>query len=139
MKQRKVYGYELILDLHDCAATGLHQTFIFTFFKLCFRRRYLRAYFKSLCKTIRMEPAKLTFWDDLWCFPWNRQTKPHTTGTSAVQFIITSNITIHYLELTNSAYINIFSCKEFNKQRAIDVTKTWFEPESCGSKIVERI
>lgn len=128
------YGKELILDLHGCKQSGLNQRV----FKYYFRRRFLQAYFKSLCKTIKMQPQKLTFWDDMFVLPWNRQTEAHTKGTSAVQFIITSNITIHYLELLESAYINIFSCKPFNKDVAIQITETWFKPSSCHSKMIER-
>ena len=137
--QHKPYGYELIIDMQDCVAVGLKQHFFgITFVELLLRRLYLRGYFRSLCKAIRMKPQKRTYWDDMWCWPWNRQTKAHTTGTSAVQFIITSNITVHYLELADSAYVNIFSCKPFSRERAVDTTKCWFKPGSCKTKLIER-
>ncbi len=124
----------MILDLEGCTAVGLNQPC----FKIWARRQYLKGYFKSLCKAIKMKPQKCTFWDDMWVMPWHRQTALHTTGTSAVQFIITSNITVHYLELMNSAYINIFSCKHINIEEAVRVTQSWFKPASCEVSKIER-
>ncbi len=61
-----------------------------------------------------MECCDLYFWDDLGVPNEDQQTDPKTKGTSAVQFILTSTIVIHTLDLMKSAYINIFSCKKFD-------------------------
>ncbi len=114
------YGYELILDLHKCIVPGKN-----TFFGSWKRRRFLGKFFRNLCHEIDMVPCKLVFWDDMWVLPWNRQTKPRTTGTSAVQFIITSNITIHVLEKLDAVYINIFSCKEFDPLIALSFCRRY--------------
>ena len=99
------YGKELILDLHNCDVR-------------MFNRKYLKQYFKALCNEIDMQRCKLCWWDDLHTPEAEKQTLPHTKGTSAVQFILTSNITIHTLELTKTVYVNIFSCKDFDSQKA---------------------
>jgi S-adenosylmethionine/arginine decarboxylase-like enzyme len=39
---------------------------------------------------------------------------PHLKGTSAVQFIRTSNITIHSLDELKRLYLNVFSCQPFD-------------------------
>lgn len=125
MKQ-KIYGYELILDLHGCDPST-------------FNRKSLRQYLKKLCDAIDMKRCKLCFWDDVNVPEEERQVSPHTKGTSAVQFILTSNITIHTLDLLNAAYINIFSCKAFDEKLAEKITKEWFGASECRSHFIERI
>lgn len=126
MDENKPYGYELILDLHGCDVSR-------------FNRRHLRRYFKALCQAIGMTRCKLEFWDDKWVLPWRRQTSPHTKGSSAVQFILTSNVTVHCLDILEAVYVNIFSCKDFDPKIAEILTKTWFGAETCSARFIERI
>jgi len=119
------YGYELILDLHGCDTKT-------------FNRKSLTAYFKALCNAIQMKRCKLVFWDDLGVPEEERQTSPHTTGTSAVQFILTSNVTVHTLDLLGSAYINIFSCKQFDPRVARKITEEWFHASTVTGHFLER-
>lgn len=121
----KPYGKELIIDLHKCDVST-------------FNRPSLENYFAELCDLIKMNRCALHFWDDLDTSPEEKQTSPHTTGTSAIQFILTSNITIHTLDLLKNVYINIFSCKEFDAKIAEDFTKKWFKGEVVNSVLVER-
>ena len=109
----KEYGKELILDLHDC---NEHM----------FQRKYIKIYFKELCELIDMKRAKLVFWDDVGISEKEKQTEVHTKGTSAVQFILTSNITLHTLDILQRVYVNIFSCKDFDSIIARDFTVRFF-------------
>ena len=121
------YGYELILDLHGCNPK------IFT-------RLSIEEFFEKLCKQINMTRCDLHFWDDVGIPPEEQQTSPHTKGTSAVQFILTSTIVIHTLDLTGAVYVNIFSCKEFDKKKAEIFSKEWFKATGdCRSHFIERI
>jgi len=122
----KPYGYELILDLHECDVST-------------FNRSSLRNFFEKLCDEIKMQRSELHFWDDVGVPPEEQQTAPHTKGTSAVQFILTSTIVIHTLDLLKAVYINIFSCKEFDKDKAEQLTKEWFGAKECRSYFIERI
>ena len=65
-------------------------------------------------------------------------TSPHTQGTSAVQFIITSSIVIHALELTGEVFVNIFSCKEFDPMMATNVTVEWFRAQTHDRRFLIR-
>lgn len=123
---RKAYGYELILDLHKCDVST-------------FNRESLDGYFEKLCKAIKMEKCERYFWDDVGVPEKERQTSPHTKGTSAVQFILTSTIVIHTLELLQSAYVNIFSCKKYDAELAERITKEWFDAKECKTHLIERI
>lgn len=122
----KRYGRELILDLHGC------ETFTFN-------RRSLRDYFKKVCEAIDVTPCKLCFWDDVGVPEEKKQTSPHTKGSSAVQFILTSNITVHCLDMLEAVYVNIFSCKDFDPEVAKLITKEWFGAKECTSRFIERI
>ena len=120
------YGMELVLDLHGCDTSN-------------FNRKSLKKYFRELCLKIDMTPCKLTFWDDVGVPAEERQTSPHTKGTSAVQFILTSNITIHTLDILGNVYINIFSCKPFNTRIAVAFTKDFFAGTIVNHKRINRI
>ena len=85
-----------------------------------------------------MEPCELHFWDDLGVAEEEQQTHPKTKGTSAVQFILTSTIVIHTLVLMKAAYVNIFSCKEFETDAAASFTAEWFGAKDWTSNVVIR-
>jgi len=120
------YGKELILDLHECDAKT-------------FNRNSIDAYFTKLCKKIDMEKCELFFWDDEGLPPEECQTEPHLKGTSAVQFIMTSNITIHTLDIMERVYLNIFSCKEFDSEIAECFSKIWFCGTVVNKHLIDRI
>lgn len=122
----KYYGKELILDLHNCDTETFNRTSI-------------KKYFDELCVLIDMEQCEFHFWDDEGVPEEEKQTDPRTTGTSAIQFIITSNITIHTLDLLKSVYINIFSCKEFDSVLAGKFSKKWFNGTIVQARTFERL
>ena len=62
-----------------------------------------------------MEKCQVHYWDDVGVPPEERQTSPLTKGTSAVCFILTSAIVVHTLDDLGAVYVNIFSCKEFDR------------------------
>jgi S-adenosylmethionine decarboxylase len=125
-KSEKPYGFELIMDLHGCDVTT-------------FNRESLDGYFEKLCKAIDMQKCERYFWDDVDVPEDEKEILPHTKGTSAVQFIITSNITIHTLDLLKAVYVNVFSCKPFDRDVAEKITKEWFGAKECRARFIERI
>ncbi len=120
------YGKELILDLHGCKVES-------------FTRGVIRAYCKSLCLAIDMQACVLHFWDDEGVPVEERQTSAKTKGTSAIQFITTSNITIHTLDLLGAVYVNIFSCKSFDDATAVTETLRSFGGRVVKQTVVERL
>lgn len=125
-KPEKPYGYELIMDLHGCDASK-------------FNRTSLDNYFEKLCNAIGMKKCERYFWDDVGLPEEKKQTSPYTKGSSAVQFILTSSIVIHTLNLLKAVYVNIFSCKDFDEKIAEQITKEWFGANVCRSRFIERI
>lgn len=59
-------------------------------------------------------------------------------GYSAMQFIKTSSITVHFDEEHNRAFIDIFSCKKFNEKRAEQFSKDFFKAKKSKIKILDR-
>jgi len=54
---------------------------------------------------------------------------PEAAGYSLVQLIETSAITGHFCDLSSEAYIDIFSCKGFQAELAVEVIRAAFRPQ----------
>ena len=50
-------------------------------------------------------------------------------GYTLVQLIETSNICAHFVEETNDIYLDVFSCKEFDRSVVCETVQRYFEPE----------
>ncbi len=121
----KSYGTELILDIHNCDPST-------------FNRKSIRTYFKRLCILIDMERCKLCWWDDYNVPSEEQETEPHLKGTTAIQFIKTSNVIIHTLDLLKKVYLNIFSCKDFDSKVVQKFSEEWFRGKVVNSHKIER-
>jgi len=121
-----MYGKELILDLHRCDVST-------------FTRESIKSYFDRLCMAIDMTQCEMHFWDDLNTPDDEKQTSPHTKGTSAVQFILTSNITIHTLDELGNVYVNVFSCKDFDEFKAMNFSANWFRGIIANQHTLDRL
>lgn len=120
------YGKEVILDIHNCDTST-------------FTRKSIRRYFVEVCSLIEMERCKLCWWDDYVVPPEEQETEPHLKGTTAIQFISTSNITIHTLDLMKRVYLNIFSCKDFDENVVREISEKWFKGEVVSCHVIERV
>lgn len=120
------YGKELILDLENCCPKR-------------FNRESLTEFFTQLCDLIDMEQCDLHFWDDVGVPKEDCQTDPNLKGTSAVQFIMTSSIVIHCLDILQTVYVNLFSCKDFDSMEATRFIQTWFSGDVVKGAEIERI
>lgn len=120
------YGVELILDIHGCDPSK-------------FTRENIEHFFDVVCARIDMEQCDLHWWDDLHTPEDKKETEPHLVGTSAIQFIKTSNITIHTLDLMKRVYLNIFSCKDFDPRIVRDVALEFFGGYIVSKHIIVRV
>lgn len=111
---------ELIVDMHDCDVST-------------FTEDNLRKFFVELCELIRMKRhGEPLFWID-------HSTIPHLKGVSAIQFIETSNVVVHCIELQHAVYINIFSCKAFDPTVATKFATDFFKAAKATSRSIDRI
>lgn len=80
----------------------------------------IKQYAVEVCNLIGMkrfgEPVVVRFGAD-----------PKVQGYSLAQLIETSLISGHFAETSDSVYIDIFSCKYYDQQKAVDFTKDFFK------------
>lgn len=113
------YGIELLLDLKNCDLTDLSQEKLTTFFV-------------RLCDLIQMKRhGEPLFWED-------HSGIPHLHGTSAIQFIETSNVVCHPLPMLKAVYLNVFSCKAFDTEVAKRFSMEFWRAESVVYTVVTR-
>lgn len=122
----RTYGYSLSLDIHGCDTSQ-------------FTRRNLKRFLNHLCNEIDMDREKLVFWDYNWHPRAKAKAPPHLKGTSLVQFISTSSIVIHTLDDMRRVYLDLFTCKPFDKKRAEATVLGWFGGEVVNSHFMERL
>lgn len=122
------YGKEVIIDLYDCDIRR-------------FNRKNIKNYLKLLCNLIDMEREDLHFWDyentdltqeELDSLP------DHLVGTSAVQFIKTSDVVIHTLDRLGAVLLNVFSCKDFESELVVEFSKMFFKGKVKNSRTIMR-
>ncbi|MBU2541623.1 MAG: S-adenosylmethionine decarboxylase [Candidatus Omnitrophica bacterium] len=119
-KSKKVFGYELVMDLSGCNKEVLSS------------RKKLQEYVDKLCKLIKMKKYGKTL------LPYFGENQAFTKGYSLVQLIETSSITGHFSELWDKAYINIFSCKEYNHALAREFTCQFFKAKKVKNRFLIR-
>ena len=120
------FGEELILDIKHCDISK-------------FNRASLTKFFVQLCDLIDMDREDLHFWDYDGDDEGYEAAPVHLRGTSAIQFIKTSNITVHTLDVLKTIYLNIFSCKPFNKDTVKEFTEAFFDGKVLNEVFVRRI
>lgn len=115
-----LYGMELIINLYDCALDIISS------------QKKIKEFAQTLCPLIDMIPYGKPL------VPYFGEKELHTKGYSLVQLIETSSITGHFSEYYKCAYINIFSCKEFDPQKAFQFTKDFFQAKRAVKKFIIR-
>ena len=122
----KPYGQELIIDVHNVTEGPLLRDEIASF---CNR----------LCNIIDMEREQLFFWDYEGDPEGYNNAPAHLKGISAVQFIKTSNITIHSLDELKRLYLNIFSCKTFDASIVREFVEKWTGGDIVNFQEITRV
>lgn len=116
----KPFGVELLIDMHECDET-------------LFTEEHISRYFIELCDLIDMTRHG----DPMFWIEYGEEL--HMSGISAVQFIRTSNIVVHTLDRLRAVYVNIFSCKVFDRKVAEDFTASFFKAGVVDSKMIDRV
>lgn len=123
------YGFELIVDLKNCDVSK-------------FTRAELERFCIEVCKLTKMRRADLHFWDfegQEEQYNIYAEKAQHLCGTSLCQFISTSNIVLHSLDIWGKCYINLFTCKPFNHEEALEFIRKYFSGEVTSWHFIERI
>lgn len=121
-----MYGHEVILDLKNADVSKFTRDALNTFLdKLCF-------------DILEVRPIERYFWDDEG-ISFEEQNNPKIKGTTAIQFLLMSNITVHTLDLLRNVYINIFVCREYDELNAIDFCREFFSADIASVTVIDRL
>lgn len=113
------WGISTAIDLYNCDPVSIRSKQIIT------------DYVNKLVKLIDMnkfgDVQIVNFGED-----------PKVSGFTMIQMIETSLISAHFANQSNSAYIDIFSCKPYNAPRAVYFTKKFFGATKFGYRKIKR-
>lgn len=113
------FGLHTMIDLKGCDKAKISNG------------KYIEKYVIELCKVINMErygEAQIVkFGED-----------PRLSGYSLSQLITTSNVSGHFVDATGEAYIDVFSCKDYDGKVAGEFTKSFFGADSSVINILVR-
>lgn len=115
-----IWGQHLILDLAGCPRNLLTSA------------DHIRGWVLELVDAIKMKA---------YGEPTIEHFATHSfdaAGFTLLQLIETSNICAHFAENKGQVYIDIFSCKRFDNEVAINVCRKYFAPEIVESQVIER-
>lgn len=114
------WGFHTLLDVAGCRHESVTDP------------EHIKAFIKDLVKRIDMvaygEPIVEHF----------ATHDPIKAGWSAVQLIETSSITMHMVDHDNTGYIDIFSCKPYDINVAVEIVKEYFGAESVRINYLTR-
>lgn len=102
------WGLLTAVDIHDCNPETIRDV------------EAIKRFTRELCEKIMVkrygEAQVVEFGDD-----------PRVHGYSMTQLIETSLVSAHFVEETNSVYLDIFSCKHYDADKAVRFTVEFFE------------
>lgn len=114
------FGPHITLDLKGCPKETLSN------YNLHFD------YLKNLPELIHMTPITQPY-----VFPYSGLV-PEDKGITGIVIIAESHISVHSFEEKGYCFIDIFSCKDMDVDKAIEITLDMFKPESYEINIVKR-
>ncbi len=113
------WGILSCIDLYDCDAKTIKDA------------KKIRQFVIELCDLIQMkrfgETQVIHFGED-----------ERVAGYSMTQLIETSLVSAHFANLTNTTYLDVFSCKLYDPQVVADFAKRFFKAKSFSLHVVER-
>ena len=106
------WGYHTVFDCWDCDRTAIQD------------KNTVIKFITTLVNDIDMVPIGS---------PQITQTaigQDDKEGFTAIQIIETSTITAHFINSTGSLYLDVFSCKEYDKLVVEKLIKQYFKPQA---------
>jgi S-adenosylmethionine/arginine decarboxylase-like enzyme len=106
--QDRCWGYSAAIDLYDCNPELIRS------------KSAIEQFVQELLQTIEMKaygPCQVVHFGD----------DPKVCGYSMVQLIETSCLSAHFAEESNAVYLDIFSCKAYDAQKAAELASRFFK------------
>jgi S-adenosylmethionine/arginine decarboxylase-like enzyme len=113
------WGYHLALDCKSCNKDKITD------------KEFIKGFSKHIIETANMVP----FGE-----PQIEYLLPGTdnAGYSILQMITTSNFTAHFIDASGDAYVDLFSCKEFDVEKIVGTVKTMLEAVDMRATLLHR-
>lgn len=115
------YGPHLMLDGYGCDEKRLDDI------------KFIYAFLSNFPKLINMRKIMPPY-----VFYHDGGNKPEDRGFSGIVIIAESHISIHTYPSKGFVVMDIFSCKEFDTTKAVDIIVKAFNIEKCETKITMR-
>jgi S-adenosylmethionine decarboxylase len=115
------FGYELLLDLYDCREGVCDDL------DLCYR------FLDEIVGYLGLQHQSPPF-----LFRSDAQKYPDKAGLSGWVPLIESSVVIHTLTVRDFISIDIYCCRKFDTDRAIEFTSRFFTPQKIESQFLER-
>lgn len=110
----KHWGQSVIIDLYKCDPYIIRNS------------QKIINYVEKLCNLLELKKFGETKVVDFG--------EGRVKGYSMIQLITTSLISGHFANESNNAYIDIFSCKQFQKEKASEFSKIYFKAKEINVK-----
>lgn len=118
-EERSAWGLTTSVDLFDCDPAKIRS------------EEAVRQFAADLCKLIKVTP-----FGDTQVVHFGKD--PKVVGYSFVQLIETSLISGHLSDESNAAYIDIFSCRFYDFEKASSFTKDFFGAKHIKTQVYLR-
>jgi S-adenosylmethionine/arginine decarboxylase-like enzyme len=114
------FGIELVMDIDDCDTEAISDP------------GALRRYTAEL-----VERIKMTAYGETWLHHFGHASAV-TTGYTAFQAIETSSIIVHVSEGLRRVHVNVFSCRRFDADDAMDYSERFFGSTDTTYSVLSR-
>ena len=114
------WGYHLLLDCDGCNSEAITN------------KETIKEFLSELVSAIDMVAIGE---------PWIERTAiglPDKEGFSVYQLIVTSNISAHIVNQSRQIYLDVFSCKVYDRNIVKEIVQKFFEPKSINENFIER-
>lgn len=119
-KEKEPWGLHSCIDLYDCNPETIRDA------------AKIKQFVAELCVLIDMkrfgETTVVNFGED-----------ERVAGFSMTQLIETSLVSAHFANLSNTTYLDVFSCKYYDTQKAADFAKKFFGAKEVRLQVIKRI
>jgi S-adenosylmethionine/arginine decarboxylase-like enzyme len=110
--EKKVWGIAASFDIYNCNPDTIRSA------------EKIKQFVVELCDLIQMrryrDTTVVNFGED-----------ERVAGFSMIQLIETSLISAHFANLTNTTYLDVFSCKPYDPEMVKEFARSFFEGSHC--------
>lgn len=114
------WGYHYHYDVTGCDSDAMKS------------KETVTRFIKDLVKRIDMVPIGEPYVEYI------AMDQEDKAGITAVQVIVTSTITAHFIDSTGDLYLDVFSCKPYDVNTVKEIVKEYFNPTKCVELFMTR-